>query len=288
MVMILMSCNAGSINTSKTQEEKTTETWEAIEKNLASGAEVSRERPFPQVLSEQEILLKAFEYAHKIGALHPSYSIYQENPALLTAKIETPVLIYHIPTGSTNTYSLIAVDNDGTTLIDSYVRSSVDADIDSFEVVRITGIVNVPKYSVHHITKREAMSLMKSQFPDKQISEPIAIAGIYLEDSRYSNNQEFWYFTVGDNNRGAAEDAEEYIIDSEIGGWKTIAGGMANRAAISSGDGGSPYFNGNRMARLETPLRIHERIEAARSAGGATSFTANSVENVQYTPIPLR
>ncbi|MDR2536162.1 MAG: hypothetical protein LBD29_09055, partial [Treponema sp.] len=136
MVMILMSCNTGSINTSKTQEEKITETWEAIEKNLASGAEVSRERPFPQVLSEQEVLLKALEYARKIGALHPSYSIYQENPALLTAKIETPVLIYRVFTGETRAYLLTAVDNDGTALMNIYVNSLVDDDINSFEYLR--------------------------------------------------------------------------------------------------------------------------------------------------------
>jgi hypothetical protein len=68
------------------------------------------------------------------------------------------------------------------------------------------------------MTKREAIRLMKSQFPDKQISDPIAVTGLHLEDSPHSDNHEFWYFTVVDNNNGRSvtETPEEYIIVSEI------------------------------------------------------------------------
>jgi hypothetical protein len=270
-------------------QEATQETWEAIQQSMAQGAEVSSERPFPDVLSEQEILLKAVDYAHKIGAFNPAYYVYQENPALITAKLETPVLIYHVPTGTTNAYSLTAVDTDGTDLMTAYVSSSVDTDINSFEHLRIIGLVNIPEQSVHRMTKREAVHLMKSQFPDNHISDPIALSGLYLKDSPYSSNHVFWYFTVDDSNRSITESTEEYIIASEIVGWKKISGGLSNRAAINSGDGGSPHLNWNRMAKLETPLRIFERIEAARAAGG-TSFTPSNypTESVGFTPVSLK
>jgi hypothetical protein len=130
---------------------------------------------------------------------------------------------------------------------------------------------------------------MKSQFPDKQVSEPIAVTGLHLEDSRYSQSHGlFWYFTVSDNSRSSSGIPEEYIIDSRIIGWKTIAGGLSNRAAISTGDGGSPYLNWNRMARVDTPLRIFERVEEARSTNGSTKFMANPIESVAYTPVPLK
>jgi hypothetical protein len=147
-VMVYTSCNVGTINTTAA------ETWAAIQQNMAPGADASSARPFSDVLSEQEVLLKAVDYAHKIGALDRAYYVYQENPALLTAKIESPLLLYNVSTGTTNAYLLTAVDTDGTTLINVYVRSAVDADIDSFEIFRIKSLVNMPEYSVHYITKR--------------------------------------------------------------------------------------------------------------------------------------
>ena len=290
VVMVCSSCSEGSIkNPSSTTQEATQETWEVIQQSMAPGAEVCSERPFSDVLSEQEILLKAVNYAHKIGAFNPAYYVYQENPALLTAKLETPVLIYYVPTGTANSYSLTAVDTDGTDLMTVYVSSSVDTDINSFEHLRIIGLVNIPEQSVHRMTKREAVHLMKSQFPDNQISDPIALSGLYLEDSPYSNNHVFWYFTVDDSNRSIAEASEEYIIASEIVGWKKISGGLSNRAAINSGDGGSPHLNWNRMAKLETPLRIFERIEAARAARGASfSPSMYPMETIGFTPVPLK
>jgi hypothetical protein len=289
VVTVFTSCTGGTISTSGSQEEKTAEEiWEIIQKDLAPGAEVSKERPFSDVLSEQEVLLKAVDYAGKIGAGDPSYYLYQEIPALLTAKIETPVLLYHVPAGTTSAYLLTAVDTDGTDLIQYYVRSSVGVDMDSFEIFHAKSI-NMPEHSTHRMTKREAIRLIKNQFPDKQVSEPIAIVGLHLEDSRYSHSYGiFWYFTVSDNNRSAFGEPEEYVIASEISGWKNISGGLSNLSAISSGAGGSPHLNWNRMAKLETPLRIFEGIEAAQSDGGATKFTPNPVTAVKYTPVPLQ
>jgi hypothetical protein len=289
LVMVYTSCTVGTINTAGTKEEQAAGTWGIIQQNMTPEANASNDRLFSDVLSEQEVLLKAVDYAHKIGALDPTYHVYQEIPALLTAKIETPLLLYNVSTGTTNAYLLTAVDTDGTTLINVYVRSAADADIDSFEILRIKGLVNMPEYSTHYITKSEAIRLIKSQFPDKQVSEPIAVTGLHLENSRYSQSHGlFWYFTVGDDSRSNNGTPEEYIIDSRIIGWKTITGGLSDRTAISTGDGGSPHLNWSRMARLDTPLHIFEHVEEARSIGGSMKFMANPIENIAYTPIPLK
>jgi hypothetical protein len=42
------------------------------------------------------------------------------------------------------------------------------------------------------------------------------------------------------------------------------------------------------MAKLETPLRIFEQIEAARSAGNQGNFGENLIENVKFTPVSLK
>jgi hypothetical protein len=291
VVTVYTSCNVENIkNSHSTKQEMIKDTWETIQQSMASGADVNGERPLPNVLSEQEVLIKAVDYARHIGAFSPTYYVYQENPALLTAKLETPVLIYDISTGTMNIYSLTAVDNDGTDLMTVYVSSSVDTAINNFEHIRIIGLVNVPEQSIHRITKREAIRLMKNQFSEKQMSDPIAITGLYLEDSPYSNNHEFWYFTVSDQDRSISEIPEEYIIASEIVGWKKISGGLSNRAAISSGDGGSPHLNWNRMAKLETPLRLFQQIEekANRAAAESENFAEEPIVKVRFTPVPLK
>jgi hypothetical protein len=76
----------------ETFEHRTPEERWAImqEYYIVPGAPVSDERPLLNVLSEQEVLLKAADYAIAKGVLDPSYYAYQNNPALMTAKIEAP------------------------------------------------------------------------------------------------------------------------------------------------------------------------------------------------------
>jgi uncharacterized protein YcfL len=89
--IILASCNSDLKVSGNTPEE----TWETVQDYMAPGATVSSERPINGILSEQEVLLRATEYASKKGMLHPSYHVYEDQPELLTAKIEAPVLIYN-------------------------------------------------------------------------------------------------------------------------------------------------------------------------------------------------
>jgi hypothetical protein len=286
--IIFISCNnfIKPANTAVTHEEK----WAVAESIMASGAVPSNIRPRADLLSEQEVLLKAADYLYSIGGFDPSFYAYEEEPRLLTAKIETPILFYS-PDGTPTSYLLMAVDEKGETLIGSMVHPEVNVDLNSFETVRDGIIPNKPDYlSSHFITKREAAELIRAQFPDSVVSEPIAVRGLFLEGRLHSNIAIFWYFTVSGNERSVETVPEEYIIDSTIMGYRTIAGGVSNRSAISTGRGGSPLLGWERMARLDTPLNLFEKIEASNArapAGGNTAVTYQRTE-LKYTPVPLR
>jgi CDP-diacylglycerol pyrophosphatase len=97
MVIIFASCGQKVTEYAKsTPEEK----WEIIQEYcMASDASASTESPLPNVLSEQEVLLKAADFAIAEGVLDPSYYAYQTNPALMDAKIETPILMTDASSG---------------------------------------------------------------------------------------------------------------------------------------------------------------------------------------------
>jgi hypothetical protein len=284
--LVCISCGlkAKVSDSNSTPEQK----WEVMQDYLAPGTTVSGERPMPDILSEQEVLLKAADYAYKIGALDSSYYEYTNVPALLTAKIETPILVYN-STGYPATYMLTVVDDSEGFLAGAYVQPVVGTDEATFETTRFTRVNALPEQSGHYITKREAIDLIKSQFSDRIVSKPIAVAGLCLVDDPYSSTVIFWYFTTNDNQRGASGGSEEYIIDSYIRGYKNSIGGVSNRSAISTGNGGSPHLDGARMAKLNTPLRLFEKLEAARSTGRSlNSVAAEPMEPIKYTPVPLR
>jgi hypothetical protein len=273
-----------------TPEEK----WEIMRDYMAPGADASNERPMPDILSEQEVLLKAAEYAYTIGALHPSYYLYKDNPELLTAKVETPILEHNFTSwdnGDGAMYLLTVVDKDGESLMGAYVRPVADADNDSFELTRFVRWDKNPEDSTHIMSKREAKALINSQFPGKTVSEPIAVR-MNLEGRPYSHLSTFWYFTAAENNQRsvAGGEKEEFIIDASIQGYKMISGGVSNRSAISaSATGrGSPHLDGARMAKLETPVHLLDRLQAARtSARSLASVAAEPVPPARFTPVPL-
>jgi hypothetical protein len=283
IVILIGSCEQKTIVYEKnTPQEK----WQIIRDDvMVPGAPVSDERPLPNVLSEQEVLLKAADFAVAEGVLDPAYSAYQDNPALWTARIETPILLTNASTGVPDMYILNAVDDDGITLASISVNSARDAGEGSFERGRfISEAGSVP--DVHDITKREAVDLIQSQFPDNTVSEPMAIGNLRLEGRRYSHTALFWYFTVSDTARNVAGVADEYILDIYIPSYHSIPGGVSNRAALDRVGG---ELIGYRMAKLDTPIRLFDKLEAARAAGGV-SFAPSSypTESVGFTPVPLK
>jgi hypothetical protein len=289
VVFVLVSCGSGGTKIATiTPEEK----LEIILSIMVSGTALSSERPCTGILSEQEVMLKAADYAVKLGALDPSYYLYQDDPALLTAKIERPILVYDFTGfgGSDGaTYLLNAVDDNGINLAVAYVRPVVEAEESSFVASRFERADTFAEHSYHRITKREAVNLSRSQFPGKTVSEPVAIR-MRLAGKPYSHYTNFWYFTVDDNSRNAVGNTEEYIIDSVITGDAVYSGGVSNRIAISGGVRGSPQLDGARMARLDSPLNVFDKLEAARSTGRSLSavIAERSVEPAKFTQVPLQ
>jgi hypothetical protein len=118
----------------------------------------------------------------------------------------------------------------------------------------------------------------------------MAISNLRLDDDPHSHMFLFWYFTVSDDSRSAAGSADEYIIATVIPGYTAIPGGMSNRAAIGfEGKRGDHHLKGYRMAKLDTPLRLFDKLSAARAAGGA-SFVSSAYpsESIGITPVPLK
>jgi hypothetical protein len=267
----------------RTPEEK----WEIMEEYyLVPDAPVSNERPLPNILSEREVLLKAADHAIAEGVLDPSYYAYQDNPMLMDAKIETPILITDSVSGDPYLYLLTAVDDTGVLLAEVFVHSSANVNDETFEKGRGFGI---PETSAHYITKREVVELIQSQFPDGTTHEPIAVNNLRLgDDNPHSHRGIFWYFTVGENSRSTVETSDEYIIAAGITGYGSIPGGVTNRAAINLGRG-SHHLNGYRMAKLDKPLRLFDKLETARAAGGASFAPATyPSERIGFTPVPLK
>ncbi|MDR2149336.1 MAG: hypothetical protein LBO67_00635 [Spirochaetaceae bacterium] len=100
----------------------------------------------------------------------------------------------------------------------------------------------------------------------------------------------FWYFTVNENGRNAEGAVEEYVIAAGITGYRSIPGGVSNRAAINGDQGrGNPHLGWHRMAKLNTPLRLFEKREAARAAGGASfALSTYPTASIGFTPVSLK
>ncbi|MHB9291357.1 hypothetical protein Holit_00432 [Hollandina sp. SP2] len=283
IVIVFVSCGQKEITfENRTSEEK----WEIMQEYyMVPDAPISDERPLPNVLSEREVLLKAADHAIAEGVLDPSYYAYQHNLALMDAKIETPILVTDANSGISDMYLLTAVDAAGVLLAQVSVKSAVNINDTQFENGRGFGI---PETSAHFITKQEAVDLIQNQFPDDIVSEPMAVYNLRLGDDPHSHIGFFWYFTVGENARSAGGTVEEYVIGADIAGYRSIPGGVSNRAAINLGRG-SPHLDGYRMAKLDKPLRLFDKLETARAAGG-TSFPPSTYpsESVGFTPVPLK
>jgi hypothetical protein len=265
------------------------EQWAIIQAfYMVPGTSADTERPLPNVLSEREVLLKAAYFAIAEGVFDPSYYAYERNPALMTAKIETPILVTDAASGVPDGYILNAVDNDGINLARIFVSCLHDTDDASF--VRGRAVTELGKGDTNHLmTKGEALELIRSQFPESTVSETMMITNLRLGDDPHSHSGLFWYFTVSKDARSLADTDDEYIIGAEITGYRSIPGGVSNRAAIDLGFGGSPHLDGYRMAKLDTPIHLFDTLSAARSAGGVSLSPAMTVrEPIGFTPVPLK
>jgi hypothetical protein len=75
-----------------TYEEK----LDTITPYLRPDLELSAERPRPDVMSEQEIAVRAFTYLWNDGMLSSTSYLLQEDPRLPAAKVQKPILCYNL------------------------------------------------------------------------------------------------------------------------------------------------------------------------------------------------
>jgi len=102
----------------------TQEKLDNLQAYLFEGVILEAQRPMKNILSEQEVLLKAADYAVNQGIFDPNFYLYKNAPALLTAKIEAPILLYDFD-DSPLSYRLNAVDENEAFLMSIYVKSDI-------------------------------------------------------------------------------------------------------------------------------------------------------------------
>jgi hypothetical protein len=258
-------------------------TWKMIEDRIAPGVEISAERPFPDILSEKEVLSRTAVVFQKRGMFKSNYYIYGYEPRLLTAKVEKPFLMYgfNYNPGSVY-YTLTANTDNGQVLFRQMVYAIADVPDEKFLGIQNDMEGQWDSMSYHYITEREAVELIASQFPGEPFEGPI-MTHIKLEDNIHSTSRHFWYFTV---------DNEDYIIDARIGapnGYNSIPGGVTNHQAISkAGGGGSFYLQGERMARLVPRGNFFAILRENSAATVNGHFNNPAPAAFDYVPLPLK
>ena len=263
------------------QEVSTEEKIEFMNQYLAAGVTVDDQRPGTGILSEQEVLLKAAEVAIERGALNPSYYLYEKDPELLNAKIETPILL-HQPDGSPYNYMLTAVDNKETSLMHVYVRTDTNVSNEDFVATIFEPYPGRDDATrVHYITKREVKEYTINKFPGNKVSEPIALIGLAIENSLHSRTKPFWYLKVEGNERSSVSTFDEYLMDATVLGYKP---GNNSRAVISNEYGGSPHLGGYRMVKLPTPIHFTYDPSARYIKNQSPNY---ELKPLHYVGVPL-
>ncbi|GMO58859.1 MAG: hypothetical protein Ta2G_18860 [Termitinemataceae bacterium] len=257
-----------------------------IEPLLADGVVLSGERPFPNISSEQEVMLHAFDELYELGMLNTNSYEYSVDPRLLTAKIETPILVYNFLTDPATTYYfLTAVTDTGECLFTATFDS--DPMITHMRNYSYGGSYQDERSSKHQISEREVIELIESQFPDTAFENPI-LAHFRFYDTRAGKNERFWYFKL--------ETGDEYIISSLVmgaphlgWGYSGIEGGVKNHAGISKpGNGGSWNLEGERMAKLKRPINLFENLRINQDGITSRNIPNSLIPVVEFTPLPLK
>lgn len=263
-------------------------TIDALHGYLADGVILDDQRPMADILSEQEVLVKAANIAYNQGVLDPSYYLYEREPALLTAKIEAPILL-HSPCGEPRGYMLHAVDEDGASLMEAFVKSEENVEVENFVSTLFEPLPSgrEGEYdNLYYITKREVNQYTQRRFPDKKIkNEPVAVTNLFLEDRPHSNSQIFWYFQVEDQSRSVTSVIDEYIIDALVLG--NIPSKESGRSLISSAYRGSPHLGGYRMAKLSRPLNFQYFTRNSSRSVFENSVNTALLEPMGFTGVPL-
>ena len=257
-----------------------------IQPYMVEGAQLSAERPAPHLLSQQEVMIRAAQAMAREGYLDPAHRIYKKYPQLLTVKVAEPILVYHeylLSQGIVDgTYYVYVVDDKGIALagIDLAPNEIV---LDEDDVI-VDNSIFIQGNAKHLITKKEAVATFREAFPHQHVAEPIAVRIWDLEGVKYSNSYIFWYTTVSEAGRSAGEATAEYLLCASVFSPPPGLNISANpRTALSHG---APAW-GTRIARIDEPLHLHEKLAAAkaRAVAGEPEPAVGPTEPVKITPV---
>ena len=284
IVLMVCSCNLEKLAFQQPQSQNLNISH--IQPYMVEGAELSAERPAPHLLSEQEVMIRAAEYAVQQGYLDPGHPIYEEVPELATAKVAEPIFVCYeneLQQGKVNGfYNIYTTTANGTTKIEARV----------FAQEIIPGGTDNPTFGITYnqfilskyiITKKESKSIYQNLFPGKDVSNPMAIS---IKTSVTPFFVSAWYVEVSDGSRSAGGSHEEYLLDMTVFALPPQQSISANpRSALSRSTVSGGW--GTRIARIDEPLHLHERLAQAkaRAAAGEPEPAVGPTEPVKITPV---
>ncbi|MBO5731011.1 MAG: hypothetical protein J6R67_07435 [Treponema sp.] len=283
IVLMVCSCNLEKLAFQQPQSQNLNISH--IQPYMVDGAELSAERPAPHLLSEQEVMIRAAEYVVQQGYLDPAHPIYEEVPDLASAKVAEPIFVYYedeLQQGKVNGfYTLYATTKTGKVcLVSSAWAQDIipDKSSDRPDFARGYGWDSL---DMNIVSQKETLQICQNIFPGKTISEPLAIC---TKTDVHQFLVDAWYVEVSDGSRSAGGSHEEYLLDMTVFDLPPQQSISANpRAALSHG---APAW-GTRIARIDEPLHLHEKLAQAkaRAAAGEPEPAIGPTPPVKITPV---
>ena len=284
IVLMVCSCNLEKLAFQQPQSQNLNISH--IQPYMVEGAELSAERPAPHLLSEQEVMIRAAEYVVQQGYLDPAHPIYEEMPELANAKVAEPIFVYYeneLQQGKVNGfYNIYTTTDDRATKIEARVFAQEiipdGTDNPTFGITYNQFIL--PK---HIITKKESKRIYQNLFPGKDVSNPMAVS---IKTSVTPFFVSAWYVEVSDGSRSAGGSHEEYLLDMTVFDLPPQQSIPTNPRAVLSRSTVSGGW-GTRIARIDEPLHLHERLAQAkaRAAAGEPEPAIGPTSPVKITPV---
>ena len=284
IVLMVCSCNLEKLAFQQPQSQNLNISH--IQPYMVEGAELSAERPAPHLLSEQEVMIRAAEYVVQQGYLDPAHPIYEEMPELANAKVAEPIFVYYeneLQQGKVNGfYNIYTTTDDRATKIEARVFAQEiipdGTDNPTFGITYNQFIL--PK---HIITKKESKRIYQNLFPGKDVSNPMAVS---IKTSVTPFFVSAWYVEVSDGSRSAGGSHEEYLLDMTVFDLPPQQSIPTNPRAVLSRSTVSGGW-GTRIARIDEPLHLHERLAQAkaRAAAGEPEPAIGPTPPVKITPV---
>ena len=263
-----------------------------IQPYMVEGAELSAERPAPDLLSEQEVMIRVAEYAVQQGCLDPAHPIYEEVPELATARVAEPIFLYYgdeLQQGKVNGhYRIYVADNVGKVLIETNVFAFENLG-DRKEPDFSRGIRTSEIPSKKMLSQDNVKQFFSERFPLSQISTPLAVI-LNMDNVAHPGTVISWYITVSESSgrRNVTDNATEYLVNSAIF-EESDTFMLTNENRLKSALSRSTVSGGwgTRIARIDKPLYLHDKLAAAKSraAAGEPEPTVGPTPPVKITPV---